>query len=80
MLLIAFELAGTTSRYAHLSRERLREAVEVVPVAAFDPLLSFAVLSRRRQIFEWSGSKTHPLTNIRSAESFFSKLCPQLLQ
>ena len=27
MLLIAFELAGTTSRYAHLSRERMREAV-----------------------------------------------------
>ena len=32
MLLIAFELAGTTSRYAHLSRERPREAVEVVVV------------------------------------------------
>ena len=32
MLLIVFELAGTTSRYAHLSRERLREAVEVVSV------------------------------------------------
>lgn len=32
MLLIVFELAGTTSRYAHLSRERLREVVEVVRV------------------------------------------------
>ena len=32
MLLIVFELAGTTSRYAHHSRERLREAVEVVEV------------------------------------------------
>ena len=32
MLLIVFELAGTTSRYAHPSRERLREAVEVVVV------------------------------------------------
>ena len=28
MLLIVFELAGTTSRYAHPSRERLREAVD----------------------------------------------------
>ena len=26
--MIAFELAGTTSRYAHLSRERLREELE----------------------------------------------------
>ena len=45
MLLIVFELAGATSRYAHLSRERLREAVEVGFGLACSPSLHESVPS-----------------------------------